>query len=484
VSLRRGVFGGAAAVGAGKVLGQGASFARSVVIARLLGVEDVGVAALFAMTVALFSMITDLATNRLLVQAPDGDDERLQASVHLFAVAQGAIAATLIFALAGPIARLFGATEATWAFRTIAALPLITALRHEDVSRFQRVLRFRPYVTMEVSSQVMATVAAIPLAFALRDYSAMVWVLFVQQVTLVVASHLLAERRYRWALDRAMARRIMAFGWPLLLNGLLMFGVFWGDRAIVGAMYTQDDLGVYSVAFQLTILLAFAVVGVVSSVALPTLASVQDDQAALERRYSVLAQGLSLVGALLVIPFALAGGWVITVIYGEKYAAAGAFVGWLAAAQALRLVRVAPTLAALARADTMNSLVANIARALAVPAALLAAWRGAGLEVIAMMGFLGELLAIGVATHRLWRRQAVPALRTLGPGLLVIVAGGAAWGLSKTDIAHRSPVIILAIMGALGVGMSLLTLAACRALRSEWRVFVHAASRRLAERGA
>ena len=62
MDVRGGIFRGVATIGVGKVLGQGASFLRSVIIARVLGVENYGVAALFAMTVALFTMITDLAT--------------------------------------------------------------------------------------------------------------------------------------------------------------------------------------------------------------------------------------------------------------------------------------------------------------------------------------------------------------------------------------------------------------------------------------
>ena len=47
------------------------------------------------------------------------------------------------------------------------------------------------------------------------------------------------------------ARRLLTFGWPLLVNGLLMFGIVQGDRLIIGTAYSVYDLGIYSVALTL-----------------------------------------------------------------------------------------------------------------------------------------------------------------------------------------------------------------------------------------
>ena len=49
-----------------------------------------------------------------------------------------------------------------------------------------------------------------------------------------LVSHLVAERPYRLVLDREIMAESLRFGWPLLVNGVLLFVVFNGDRVIVG----------------------------------------------------------------------------------------------------------------------------------------------------------------------------------------------------------------------------------------------------------
>ena len=55
------------------------SFVRSVILARLISSENLGIAATFSMTYALMEMASNVSAQTLLVQAPDGDDTGFQA---------------------------------------------------------------------------------------------------------------------------------------------------------------------------------------------------------------------------------------------------------------------------------------------------------------------------------------------------------------------------------------------------------------------
>jgi O-antigen/teichoic acid export membrane protein len=276
---------------------------------------------------------------------------------------------------------------------------------------------------VDIASNIVVTLLALPLCWWLRDYRAMLWVLVLQAATARIGSNLLAERPYRWAWDSGVARRILTFGWPLLINGFLMYIIFDGDRFVIGSAkrlfarspYTLVDLGVYSVAFALTAAPASMVAGISTSLLLPMLSKVQSSLPDFEMRYAFSSQTISLVAALIAIPFIVAGGSFVILIYGAKYALAASFIGWLAAMWALRTVRVAPTVAAMARGDTRNAMISNIARTLALPGILLAAATGGGLVWIAISGFVGELLALAVCVGRLQREHSVSAKLFLKP---------------------------------------------------------------------
>ena len=139
MSLRRHVFKGAAVVGGGQALGQVLSFVRNVIVARLLGPDDFGIAATFALTVSLLEMISDLGTDKLIILAADGDNPRLQASAQLWQFAREAVGALLILALAWPLAALFGVPQARWAFYWLALVPLLRGLLHLDIKRFMMI---------------------------------------------------------------------------------------------------------------------------------------------------------------------------------------------------------------------------------------------------------------------------------------------------------------------------------------------------------
>jgi O-antigen/teichoic acid export membrane protein len=160
---------------------------------------------------------------------------------------------------------------------------------------------------------------------------------------------------------------------------------------------------------------------------------------------------------MVAIGFILAGGRIVTLIYGQKYAAAGMYVGWLSAMWSVRVFRMAPTIASMAYGDTRNAMVSNLARSSAVVGALLIAATGRSLVWIAVCGFLGELLALVVWVWRLQLRHGVPARLChrpfavfsagVGVSVLLVVAG-----IGKLGIALvLSAALVLSLVQITGV---------------------------------
>lgn len=400
VSARRHLKGGLLLAGGG-VGSAACSFARNIIIARLISVEDFGIAATFAMTMSLIEMASNLALDRLLVQAPDGDSPRMLATAHAFQVLRGAVSAILLFALAGPVAVLFDIPEVVWAFQIIALAPLIRSFMHLDVACQQREMRFGAWTWLDTAPQVLTALAAAPLALWLGDYRVMLAVLLGQQATMTLVSHVVAERPYRWAWDREIIGRMLRFGWPLLINGLLMFAIFQGDKAIIGAAFTMEDLGWYAVAFALALVPSTVVSKVIYMFFMPLLASVQKDPGRFQERATLCVQSCMLCGALVGIGFLLAGPSTLLLIYGERYAPGMAVVGILGVMQGLRIAKAGPAIVAMAKAETTNPLIANVVRCSGLIMALGAVALGYGVLAVAICGLIGEFLGALTAVYLL-----------------------------------------------------------------------------------
>jgi O-antigen/teichoic acid export membrane protein len=408
---------------------QGSALVRNVVIARLVTPADFGVAATFALTVVLLDMISNLDADKLLIQAEYGSAAGFQRTAQFVRAIRGMLSALVLFLVATPLSHLFGVPDAEWAFRCIALVPLIKGFAHADPVRKQRDLMFRPMIVVEITTSVLGTLFAILLGAALRDYSLMLWVLVAQAALQLVMSHLVAERPYRWAFEPRYLRSIVAFGWPLLVNGLLLFVIFQGDRFVIASAprlfsansYSLSELGLYSVAFTLAMAPTNAIAAVATSLFLPLLSRAQNSQAEFQRRYVVCAQVCCLSAALIAIPFIVGGEWLIAKLYGPNYSGAGVLLGWLAVMWALRTVRVAPSLAALAMGDTRNAMISNVARAMALVGVLVAAAWGAPLTWVAISGLVGELIATAVSLARLRRHYRLPVPLCLKPATVASI---------------------------------------------------------------
>ena len=436
-------------LGGGRLIDRGLQFLRNIIVARLVSPEDFGIAALFAMTVSFLEMISNLAVDTLLVQSPNGEKLRFQQTSQLMMAVRGLGIALLLLLFAGPVARLFDIPTATWAFRLLAVVPLIRGLVHQDMSRFQRQLNFKPILATDIASQFISVLLAWPLAAWLGDYSAILYLILVQTLARTVISHVMAERSYTWGWEPIHAREIITFGWPLLINGILLFLIMQGDRFVIGAAdnlfaretYSKTQLGFYSAAFVLASTITEAITSIVSPVMLPLLSRAQDFKEQFHKRCRFCIQIAVFILTPLGIFFILIGGWFLVLVYGNQYLAAVPLMGWLGATSSIRLLRVASATIALSKADSLNTTISNVFRSFSFGMAFICAALGVDLVWIAASGLLGELLAIGISIGMLKYRLAIP-LKYFSKPLIIslssLLLAALFWnaGLNHADILY------------------------------------------------
>lgn len=417
---------------AGNLSGALLRLIRNIVIARLVSVEDFGITSTFAITMGLVEMMSYVGLERLIIQAKDGDDPSFMAGLNAVQVLRGALSSAVLFFLASPIATLFGIEQVAWAYRVIAIIPMIRGFAHLDMYRLQRDMRFWPSIQVDLISLLISTLAAIPLAFAFGDYRVMVCVLLIEQLVSTIVSQLVATRPYRWNWKRAIFRRALDYGWPLLLAGLAAFASFQGDRVIVGSTIGMTELGWYSVAAGLAGTAATLVQGTQVSFFMPLLSRAQDTSSEYSRLFLVTVQVGILSGVLIACGFAIAGRTMLSLLYGDKYQAALPVLVWVAVMQGVRAGSVATSVAAMSKAVTDIPLIANLVRMLALPVAWLLAWEGGGVLAVVVAGIMGEALSFAVSLYLL--RQKLP-LSLAGLGM------PCALGLSTLAVACVSSTI-------------------------------------------
>lgn len=444
----------------GQVLCYGLSFARNVILARVLSKADFGLAALFGMTVILLEIAGRMSIGQQIIQSKQGDSKAFLATSQAFQAALAVLGASLILVLSHPVALLMHVPKISWAFATLAVVPFARAFENLDYFRQQRDLNYLPAVLCDVIPQVSVTIAAWPLAVWIGDFRVIICLMIAKASLGMIMTHLLSRQPYRWAWHSDYVKSMFSFGLPLFFNGILIFASQQADQIVVGAFLSLEKLAYYALAFSLVSVpgAIFAQVG--SSLMLPIFARVQDNSAQFRMQYRTCAQYAGIGALLLLLPLVVAGGQFAIVIYGAKYTGIGPLIAILGTAAAVRFIRIVPAIASMATADTMNQLYSNVFRGLSLPLALTAAYLGGGATLIASCALAAELSAAVVSILRLRRRQHIPLSDTLP--VAVYILGFLAGGMVLTYLGSHSwgrPAAAATVLAALALVVAVARLA-------------------------
>lgn len=390
---------------------------RNLVVARLISVEDYGIAATFAIAMAIVEMITALGLHQLIVQDNKGNDPQLQAGLQGFHLLRGLFSSLVLLAMAAPIARFLGIAEVAGAYQLLALMPAMNGLTHFDIYRLQRKMRYLPSILSSSLPALLSVLMIWPLYSLFGDYRVMLWSVLAQSAMTVAVSHLMAERAYRLAFDRAVMLRAFRFGWPLLLNNILLFAVFQGDKLIVGRELGMAVLAIFAMGFSLTLTPTLVAAKSAQSFFLPQLSASKDDAARFAHLAMATLQTSLVNGLLVVLVVALAGKPVVLALLGQKYAALVPFLTWLAILQAMRVFKAGSSVVALARGQTGNAMIANLFRAASLGLSWYVAARGGDLFAVICIAMAGEAVGYPVS---LWLVRRRSGLR-LGPMLWPLV---------------------------------------------------------------
>ncbi len=379
------------------VWAEAAALARSAILARMIGGEELGRAIVLTLVLRLAEMVSDLGIERLLMLRPGAVTPALLAALHGASLLRGGATAALLGALALPMAFAFEGGAAATTYAALAFAPLARGLLHLEYRLAERDLRLVPMAVVE-GGGVLAMLVSLPFALMIwDDHRAMLLVLLAQGFAQVTLSHLVARQRYAMVFDRAVVAEVLGFGAPLVLNAGLMFLTFQADRLIVAGWYGWAEVALYGVALQLAMLPAQITGRAAGSLLAPRLRG-QDGVALakLMRRamlvYACLGLGFAAGFALLAPP-------VIALIYGTGFRPDPGLALTLGLAAAGRIWRTPLSQLAVIFGRTGDPARANLWRAAALAPALCAAWLGLPLIAIAAAAAVGEALATVRALH-------------------------------------------------------------------------------------
>jgi len=442
---------------AASVVAQVCSLARYTIMARLLGPEQLGLAALLILTSSFFESISDNGSDRFLIQDRDGDEPAVQKLVQLVFVGRGIFISLGLLIAAYPTALIYDEPALASGLMILAIAPLIGGWMHLDFRRAQRAHDFRPEALGIAVAELVSTAAIIIAAYYTRDFTAILYGLIARPVVQVIVSHLTATRRYEIGYSKEYARRLALFAGPLVVNGLLLFIGSQGDRALVGHQLGVTALGHYTVVLLLVSSPTAMVTRILGATNLPVISAARTNPLSLKQAADRLAGRALLLGLGIAAGFALVGPFAIDLLYGPAFHLPTTVVALIGMLQAARFIRLWPTNVALGVGASRIVMANNIARLVAMPAAIIGYMTLGELPGVLVGFIVGEFSALIVAVALLNRQVGFSAW----DGWVRVVAFAAAFvvvyaAAAAVDSGHYAlAALFAALLAALAGGVAL-----------------------------
>jgi len=289
-----------------------------IILARLLTPEDFGLIGMLIIFIAISQVFIDSGFGNALIQKKDAKQIDFS-TIFYFNVLVGIVLYTILFFLAPLIANFFAQTKLVILTRVIGLQLVFNSLGLIQFVKYKKELDFRSITVAVISSNIMASILGITLAFSGFG----VWALAIQMVSIyffrTLMFWILSSWRPTLEFSYTSFKGLFNFGYKLLLSGLLdqIFQNIY--LIIIGKLFTTKDLGYYTQAKIFQEVPVTTLAGIVGSVTFPAFSKIQDDN---EKLLLVLSKTLKLlvfVNFPLMLGLAVIAQPLFLYVLGEKW---------------------------------------------------------------------------------------------------------------------------------------------------------------------
>lgn len=257
---------------------QGIQFVLQIILARLLDPEHYGVLSLMIIFTTLANVFIQNGFNTALIQNKDVTEEDYS-SVFWVSSSIAAVLYVVLFFAAPVIATFYEMPDLVVPFRVLCLMLFPGALNSIQLAKVSREMDFKKVFYSNIGGIVISGVAGILVSLA----GGGLWALVVQTLLNIVAACLVMTFTVKWKLrfvcNLARVKLLFAFGWKLLVSGLL--DTLYQDirSLVIGRKYNADTLGYYNRGKQFPQFIINGINGAIQSVLLPAMSAEQDEKA-------------------------------------------------------------------------------------------------------------------------------------------------------------------------------------------------------------
>lgn len=305
-----------------------ANFALSIILARLLTPEEIGIFSMSAVLIAVAHVFRDFGVTAFIKREKELTPATIRAAVGVLVTTSWTVAA-LMFASAGHWAGFFNEPRVADVVRVLAigfvfipfgAIPSAILVRRMAVNKTTQVTAISTTVYFATS---------VTLAQLDFGYMTMAWANLVNIIVTGLAYHWALGERLPWLPSFSGWRRMVHFGAGNLITALLKAADNALPDVMLGRMKSADAVGLYSRANSTVNMAGTALSSTINYFAMPYMARLHHATGAIDQEY---LRATSLINAVLLPALAMVAVLahdIVLLLYGSAWLGSVEAIPWL-----------------------------------------------------------------------------------------------------------------------------------------------------------
>lgn len=251
-------------------------FVRTVILVRLLNPIDFGLMGIARVVINMLNLFSETGIDRALVQKKEVSEVTLN-SAWIITVLRGILLFVVLFLFSPLISSFYKNEHLNPILKFISLSFLFSGITSAGIFLFIKEINFKNKVLFEQANAVSNTIISIVLAIIFKN----VWALVIGYVVGIIIGFLFSYKLHPFRpslqFDLNSVKELFKFGKYVFASAILVFLTIQGPDALVGKVLGLSQLGFYVLAFSIANTPTTSITHVVSQIAFPAYAKLQDE---------------------------------------------------------------------------------------------------------------------------------------------------------------------------------------------------------------
>ena len=304
--------------GALRFITRGISFLRTIALARILIPAQFGIYGVASLVLALLEVFTETGVNVILVQE-NANIKKFINSAWIISIIRGTIIAFAIYVSAPFVSDFFHSKESLSVLRLISIAPFLRGFINPTVVRFQKELEFHKEFWYRIFIFLTDAIVSIVVALYTHQAYSLVFGMIAGVILEIILSFWLVKPRPHFAFEKEYLSKIIHRGKWVTASSIFNYLFHNADNIIVGKILGTTSLGLYQMAYALSIIPITEISDVISKVTFPVFSKIAQDRTRLKNAFLKTL----IVVSVMSVPFGLALFFfpkiIIQLVLGDKW---------------------------------------------------------------------------------------------------------------------------------------------------------------------